>query len=228
MPMRIRTPEDIFRAERRDVYALSFLENTPEAIEKTWQDMQVWLTQHLPDSPTEAMAPSEHSGYLTGGPITLRVAFTEVDLQRFCAQWETPIGLSVDPRFQCNEYPYLTWLGQHGHFSPTVERPHDPGVSVWIESPLGILNHVLPPEHNLHPATARDLWVNACQLLPGLQAHDLDELNVGRVCWDSAQPNYTLLWNAPFPGPIEIVESHWRGVADWLRLPPDANIGSEF
>ena len=107
MPQFIRTPEDIFRAERRDVYALHFCETTSKAIQKTWQEMKAWFEQHMPDSPTEMMGPSEHSGWIEGGPSALRIAaphgpvtITCFRRQQWLQGWRTPV-----PAPQCDIVP---------------------------------------------------------------------------------------------------------------------------
>lgn len=229
MPMLIRTPEDIFRTERRDLYALHFSEQDHATMEDTRKEMAGWFAHRMPASPTETMAPSEHSGFIEGGPTSLRIAFTAADLERFCAQWETADGQSIDPRFQCYQYPYQAWWDKHGHYQPTLAQPEAPGVSVWIECPLGILSHVLPPgSAQQHPAAALDLWANACQHWPELQAHNLDDLNFGKVVHIGEPRKWVLLWNAPFNSLFNLKDSHWRALADWLRLPADVEIGSEF
>lgn len=233
MPQLIRTPEDIFRVERRDVYVLDFKQKSSHAIERTLKEMQSWFAHNMPDSPTEILAPSEHSGWIMGGPCTLRIAFTEKDLAAFCAGWERADGQSLDPRFQCCQLAYADWLEQYGQYVPTLERPSAPGVSVWIDTPLGILSHVLhDAQANAHPAHPKDLWFHACQQWPQLQHLDLDDLNFGKVVRYVPPTNWCLLWNAPFMSMSafrgEERDALWRSVADWLRLPPETDIGSEF
>lgn len=233
MPQLIRTVEDIFRAERQDVYALHFLENKSSAIRHTWHEMQSWFERHIPDSPTETMGPSEHSGWIEGGPSCLRIAFTPMDLKRFCDEWEYTDGSSKDPRFQCCMYPYQAWWEKHGHYCPTAERPSEPGVSVWIESPLGILSHVIcDRETRSHPATARDLWANACQQWPQLRDIDFNQLHYGQVVRMSEPDQWLLTWNESIASmmsePSRRTEADWRKVADWLRLPHNTPMTSEF
>ena len=235
MPQIIRTPEDIFRDEGRDIYALHGQDNTldPEHLEAVWSEMQQWLALHMPDSPTERMAPSEHAGFIVGGPTGLRIAFTQADLQRFCQIWETPDGMSRDPRFQCYQYSYQEWWSQHGHYQPTLAQPQAPGISVWIETPLGIVSHVMPADDiTSHPATVRDLWANAQCQWPRLQAVQLDDLNHGRVMWLPGESQWLLLWNAPFNSGLHrssaAADAHWRQTADWLRLPLQTQICSEY
>ncbi len=230
MPQLIRTPEDIFRAERRDVYALHFAEEDRNTSRATNDEMQRWFAQHMPDSPTEPMAPSEHSGFIEGGPIGLRIAFTDADLQRFCQLWEDAQGQSIDPRFQCYQYAYQNWWNKYGHYQPTLAQPQGPGASVWIESPLGTINHVLPAgQANHHPATVRDLWANACLQWPQLLALELDDLHHGQVLFDRHRERWMLLWNEPFANAASPhTEEHWRALADWLQLPPETHIGSEY
>ncbi len=231
MPQRIRTPEEIFRSERRDIYTLEFQAKTSAELQKTFKEMQDWFNQNTPDSPTEMLAPSEHSGWIVGGPMSLRIAFTPADLEIFCKRWENTDGGSLDPRFQCSLHPYVDWWEKHGRYMPTLARPEGLGVSVWIETSLGILSHVLPdPEANYHPAKAADLWANACQQWPELKAQSLDDLRYGCVVRTVAPTApWLLLWNAPYTMLRNLRNDEcWRAVADWLRLPADTDIGSEW
>ena len=148
--------------ERRDVYALHFAEEDRNTSRATSDEMQRWFAQHMPDSPTEPMAPSEHSGFIEGGPIGLRIAFTDADLQRFCQVWEDAQGQSINPRFQCYQYAYQNWWNKYGHYQPTLAQPQGPGVSVWIESPLGTINHVLPEGAGKPPPRYRARPVGQC------------------------------------------------------------------
>jgi len=120
MVMLIRTPEDIFRAEGKDVYYLHFYEwEDCSKTEQIRSEMQDWFAQHLPDTRTELMGPSEHSHFVMGGPVGLRIDFSEQGLKAFCARWEDPeTGKSLDPRFQCFLKSYANWFAKHGHFCP--------------------------------------------------------------------------------------------------------------
>lgn len=227
----IRTPEQIFREERRDIYALRFLQRREDDVRQTRQEMHAWFAKHMPDSRTESLAPSEHSGFIVGGPIELRIAFTDDDLQQFCQRWETPDGKSNDPRFQCYQYSYLAWWNKRGHYQPTLERPNILGPSVWVVTPLGILSHVLSIEQgHYHSATVRDIWANACEQWPEFKPMNLDDLSHGQVVWSEHANKWLLLWNAPFSELWEFAEKteRWRKVADWLGLPSDSEIASEY
>jgi hypothetical protein len=231
MPHLIRSPEDIFRTEKRDVYCIFFNEETPEAIKVTWKEMENWFAKNLPNSPTETLAPSEHSGWIMGGPLSLRVAFTDADLKTFTEQWETPDGKSIDPRFQCYLNPYQDWYDKYGCIAPTFEQPAAPGVAVWIETPMGILSHVFADEMaDVHPAKAKDLWCNACLLWPQLQAYELDDLCFGYVYKRRAKfaGQWMLLWNQSYRPGESFDGKDWTPILEWLRLPLNTETGSEW
>jgi hypothetical protein len=193
--------------------------------------MDAWFTLHMPNSPTETLAPSEHSGWIMGGPNSLRIAFTDEDLKAFCAKWEDADGKSLDPRFQCCVTLYADWWKQYGHYSPTFLKPKKAGVSVWIETPLGILSHVITDtEITSHPATARDIWANACQQWPELQTLNLEDLRYGCVAQTpECTTPWTFMWNFPFRKSFQTPEkASWLPILDWLCLPPDTETGSEW
>ena len=232
MPMLIRIPEDIFRAEGKDVYCLHFKQDDALQVEKTRSEMQDWLSQHLPGTRTELMGPSENSGFVMGGPVALRVDFSEQGLEAFCARWENPeTGESLDPRFQCYLMPYADWLAEHGHFVPTLDKPEHVGPAVWIDTPLGVLTHVLPPEQAAqaaaHPAYYRDLWMHAVKLWPALQALDVHKLVHGRVLFWAHDPSaWWVEYADDFEQPLQ--DARKREILAWLGLPADTRMVHEF
>jgi hypothetical protein len=124
MPKLYRTPEDIFRAEGKDVNFLHFNEVDETQLAQTRREMEDWLAQHLPGTRTEPMRSTESMGFLTGGPVGLRVDFSPQGLLTFCKRWEnTATGQSLDPRFQCYLMRYADWFAEHGHFVPSLDKP---------------------------------------------------------------------------------------------------------
>lgn len=233
MPMLIRTPEEIFRAEGKDIYFLHFHEWQDIAkTEQVRQEMQDWIAQHLPGTHTEQMAPSENSGYLMGGPVGLRIDFSGQGLAAFCARWEEPAtGKSIDPRFQCFVMPYAKWFAKHGHFVPSLSKPEHVGPAVWIDTPLGLLAHVLSPQEaeqtSEHPAHYLDLWMHAVKLWPALEALDANELIHGRVLIRPDEPSG---WGVMYSDVYSISFNAVRKaeVLAWLGLPANTRMVSEF
>lgn len=230
MTRRIRTPEDIFREERRDVYALEFTQKGTE-LQKAMRAMAQWLGNQLPASLAEPMAPSQQDGWLwlEGVPSNLSLNFAEGDLVKFFQHWLTPNGQSKDPRFICRFYSYSQWWEQHGHYTPTLAKPLAPNVALWIESPLGILSHcVTDTDLTQHPSTVEDLWANACEKWPHLQGLKLVDLRRGSVDKTSQNPmRWCFIWEAPStlcPDPDN--PATWHSIMNWLCLPPDTPIHS--
>ena len=118
MQQLIRTPEQIFREEGKDIYFIRFqYENaegyfaSPDQVElPVRKAMLAWLREHVPNSRVEYLAPSEYSGRLIGYFGDVRVDFSEIDLAAYCARWENMDGTSIDPRFQCSRLPYDCWV----------------------------------------------------------------------------------------------------------------------
>lgn len=225
MTRRIRSPEDIFREERRDVYALEFTSKGAE-LQKAMSAMKQWLIKKMPRSSVELLAPSQHVGWLwlEGVPSNLSLTFGDGDLVKFFQHWLTADGQSKDARFICRFYSFRQWWEKHGHYMPTLAKPLAPNVSLWIESRLGILSHaVTGTDLTLHPSTVEDLWANACEKWPPLRSLQLENLRRGSVDKTSQNPiQWCLIWEAPyksFPDP----ENHatWHSILEWLCLPPD-------
>lgn len=223
MPRLIRTPEDIFREEHRDVYALEFNE-VGHKLTKSLNAMEIWLTTHLPSSSAERIAPSVHLGWLwlEGVPSNLSMHFADGDLIKFFQKWLTPDGRSKDARFTCRFYSYNQWWIRHGHYMPLFDKPTLPGIAIWIETPYGILSHVLSNTTLIrHPSTVEDLWANACKKWPKLRALKLKNLRYGSVDKISADPlKWQLVWECPqkFLHDAD-KKGNWIAILDWLCLP---------
>jgi hypothetical protein len=229
MIARVRFPEDIFREERRDVYALDFSDSKAGRTLSRKQ-MEMWLAEHLPASSVEMLAPSEHSGwiFLEGSPTGLSVDFADGDLLKFFKKWLTRGGISKDPRFKCVFYSYQHWWTHHGHFMPTLERPKETGVSVWIESPIGILSHtIVDARLSRHPSTPQNIWLNACEQWPQLRKLKLEQLSHGAVDQSPRTPGrWSLICDAPDKGHSSNPKT-WKPLLKWLRLPANTEIYSD-
>lgn len=121
MPQAIRAPEEIFRAERKDLYIIRFkpdeemewLPNPPGR-----KELVAWLKSNLPSVRIEPLAPSEKSGILSGYDGRIRVDFDQDSLAVFSAHWEDAEGASIDSRWQCYLWPYELWLKEDGSDQP--------------------------------------------------------------------------------------------------------------
>lgn len=231
MPMLVRTPEDIFRAEKKDIHAIHNLEGTPSN-ESGMMLIAKWLKENLPETKTELLAPSENSGFVVGGINgTLRVDFTSTGLQMFCDRWEKNEA-SVDPRFQCYLHPYLKWFEAHGQFVPTMVKPTELGFSVWWHTPVGFIYHKITLQEaeakglRAHPANPQDLWMHMAELLPEVAALKTGDLTYGSIGRDIERGTWYALYTPPFvwshrpkfkpPTPTQI--------RDWFCLPVKSRV----
>lgn len=129
MPRLIRTPEEILREEKRDLYYVEFSsvdgifderENPPGRAE-----LIAWLEKHAPQCQIEPLGPSERSGWIVGGIHgRIRVDFDAEGLAEFCRVWENPDGMSNDPRFQCMLIRYVDWKRKEDKRELAPPRPH--------------------------------------------------------------------------------------------------------
>lgn len=128
MPRYIRTPEEIFATEKKDIFFIEFADPDgeispldgfpyiPEGEEgdeydsenpPARQDVLDWFFQYLPEVLIEPLAPPESSGFIAGGVKgRLRIAFDDASLQVWCAHWEDENGDSTDPRLACFRLPF--------------------------------------------------------------------------------------------------------------------------
>lgn len=232
MPQLIRTPEDIFREEKKDIYAIHFNQDDDDLMPSSdppgRQEILQWLQENVPDSRIEKIAPSENSGFICGYFGTLRVDFSEADLQKFCARWETPDGTSIDPRFQCYLNPYVPWFERYAKFQPALARPDALGIAIWIDTPIGIMHHLIPLEDakkeplERHPGNKRNLWMHATALWPELQTLNVEKLLCGEIrAPEEIRERWCVIYQDD-PFNPSMTEAKKAALIDWFRLPKDA------
>jgi hypothetical protein len=117
MPQIVRTPEQVLRETKHDLYYIGFHEWDPFKGSKQQapgkSELLQWFQNRLPHVELEELAPSEFSGYITGGfGQCLRVDFGESDLDLYVATWEEPDGASKDERWTCYHYPLDMYLAK--------------------------------------------------------------------------------------------------------------------
>ena len=229
MPQLIRTPEDIFRSEAKDIYFIAIKDDKGQE-SPAWGEIQEWLKTNLPNSRVEMMAPSEQSGWISGYFGELRVDFSEADLAAFCARWENADGGSLDPRFQCYYMPYQPWFEKISQYAPTIERPAEAGLARWWDTPIGFVYHQISLEEaaqkelTRHPGNARDLWFNFSRLMPELASLNPSELTHGDICKNSDGRWMVIYSNDVFSDQDRFTTERQNALRDWFRLPADAEM----
>jgi hypothetical protein len=103
--MLLSTPEDWFRTHQRDFY--EFRPSKGQAALPP--DLTTWLATNLPNRKLERLGPSEKSGWIIGGPTMLVMAMDEEEIQRYSEHWEDAAGKSIDLRWQCYQWSYVSW-----------------------------------------------------------------------------------------------------------------------
>jgi len=234
MPTLLRTPEEIFRTEKKDFHFIRFKQRR---FEEAQADLISWLDLHIPDTRYEKIGPSENSGYISGYLGDLRIIFAESgfvesdfegsDLQIFCKHWETPEGKSLDPRFQCYVNSYQNWVNILSQYTPQRLKPVDKGISIWWDTPIGIIyhqiGHEVAREKNLvvHPSNAKDLWFLAIQSWPELALFNIDELIYGQIYVDEKDRINVIYQNDSWIVDAEFTSGRQKAVSDWFNLSGD-------
>lgn len=232
MPQLIRTPEQIFRDERKDLYLIRMCQGDGDDA-PGWQEIQDWLREHAPNSPVEPLAPSEDSGWVMGYLGDLRVDFTPEDLATFCARWEDGNGNSIDPRFQCYLWPFAPWYAEQYAYLPTRDQPTTLGSTVWWEIPGGYVYHQLPdtPEGTVstrrHPLSAPNLWLRAVDCWPELAALNPRDLVRGWIERDDDSGRWTVFYETPSHDLWGFDRERQAALQTWFGLPANTDFISD-
>jgi hypothetical protein len=237
MPQLIRTPEQIFREEGKDIYQIRFTsagdeEDFFESASKDSpgrEEILDWLKANIPGTHVEPLAPSEESGYICGYFGDLRVDFSESELAVFCARWEDADGGSLDPRFQCFLWPYSYWLEKVKKYVPTQRRPVKPGLAKWLSTPTGFVYHQISLKNaakkhlKVPPGNAQDLLFHAKRLWPELAPLNPSELTYGDICQDPDGK-----WQVFYSDDIRnrFSAERKKALLEWFKLPADTEVSN--
>jgi hypothetical protein len=134
MPQRISTPEEWFRTQACDFFAIGLAKGVKEVP----AELKEWFKQHLPHRSLTPIGPSEHSGWICGGPVMYQVAMDENDLKAFCERWEDRSGKSLDPRWQCYQCCYWDWLVKFDRIQTMAGVPPAGTTCRWLLCNAGV------------------------------------------------------------------------------------------
>ena len=232
MPLLVRTPEQILRAERKDLYIIRSLEKQErEAPGLTM--IQKWIGKNVPGTGMELLGPSEYSSILVGGiGRDVRVDFNPETLKKFCERWEDANGKSVDKRFQCLVYPFYKWLQERARFVPRRDKPKRIARTVWWYTPHGFVYHQLPQRESkrlpFHPARAQDVWFHVPDLWPDLAACDPGTLTYGSIVRPGDGDSWRVAYTKPFTFGDEAFRTPTpKEIRDWFGLPSNVAVREE-
>ncbi|MDT8990706.1 hypothetical protein RQP54_07480 [Curvibacter sp. APW13] len=97
-----------------------------------------WLATNFPDRELHTLGPSEHSGWISGGPCMKVLALTTEEVQRFSQRWEDANGKSIDDRWQCYQWPYQMWRDKCDRIEVTQGRPPNGTQYRWLLCSKGL------------------------------------------------------------------------------------------
>ncbi len=119
MPMLLSTPEHWFRTKACDIY-----EFRPGEDQSALPDeLKTWLAMTMPERQLQTLGPSEHSGWICGGPTMSVLAMNAAEVNMFQERWEDAAGKSVDPRWQCYQWPFSSWREKFEKIAVGKGRP---------------------------------------------------------------------------------------------------------
>lgn len=227
MPLLIRTPEQIFREEEKDIYFIRFFDINEDhkhhqkngTKSSANDDIRQWMKVHLPQVRIERMAPSEESGWVEGYFGDIRIDFSSKDLDISCAHWENEDGKSKDPRLQCMVMYYQSWLAQNEMQTPTREHPVKLSNTIWWNTPIGFIYSQC--ETNVLAINPRNMWMKVKKIWPELAPLDPFYLTHGYI--------FELLeggWIANFSDhPLaKFSPSRQSALREWFHLPEEIEI----
>lgn len=228
MPLLIRTPEQIFREEEKDIYFIRFFDADEDhkhrqnngAKSSANEEIRQWMKVYLPNVRIERMAPSEESGWIEGYFGDIRIDFSDKDLAIFCKQWEDDDGKSKDARFQCMSISYQSWLAQNEMSTPTRERPANLSEAIWWDTPIGFIYSQC--ETNVLAINPRNMWMNAIKLWPELAPLDPFYLTRGYIFFEQIEGKWMVMFSDhPF---TEFKPSRYSELREWFHLPDEIEI----
>lgn len=137
MPMLLSTPKRWFRTRQCDFYEFRPAHGPDDRSVDLPAELTDWLAASFPDRELQPLGPSEHSGWISGGPSMKVLALNTEEVQRYSQRWEDANGTSLDPRWQCFQWPYQMWRDRCARIQVTAGtttlRPRQWGSWIGIQ-----------------------------------------------------------------------------------------------
>jgi len=186
MPMRVSTPERWFRMRQCDLYQFQLAEGQKELP----VELKDWIAENLADRTIELLGPSEHSGWIMGGPCYPTLAMSEEEVLKFSHRWEDDSGKSNDPRWQCYQRRYSDWFEQFDRIEVFKGSPPKGMQFRWLFCDAGL--YWLRGHYQDSDASHRDFpgepciddWWWACRKFPEIEAATVSSFMMGYDCLD--------------------------------------------
>ena len=143
MPIILSSPEAWFRTKGCDFYEFRSTDfddadaffRQPKKLPSLLTD---WLASTFPDRSLQRLGPSEHSGFICGGPRLEVIKMSPEEVSLYSAQWEDATGKCNDARWQCYQWPYEMWLEKFEHINVALGRPPEGTAYRWLLCNAGL------------------------------------------------------------------------------------------
>lgn len=171
MPMLLSTPERWFRTRQCDFYEFRPAHDPGDRPVALPAELTDWLAVNFPDRELQPLGPSEHSGWISGGPSMKVLALNSEEVQRYSQRWEDADGTSLDPRWQCYQWSYQKWRDRCARIQVTAGMPPAGTPCRWLLCSTGLYwlrgRYTDESQHPNFPGEASfDDWWVVCQSFP--------------------------------------------------------------
>ena len=184
MPMLVSTPEQWFRARQCDLYHFR-LADGQKGLPVELKD---WIAKNLLDPKNQILGPSEHSGWISGGPCFPTIAMSDAEVLKFSDRWEDADGKSLDPCWQCYQRRYTDWLETFDRIEVFKGRPPKGAQYRWLLCDAGL--YWLKGRYKDTDTSYREFpgepciddWWWACRKFPEIQAATFEPFLMSYDC----------------------------------------------
>lgn len=175
MPMLLSTPERWFRTRQCDFYEFRPADAEDDRPVDLPAELTDWLAASFPDRELQPLGPSEHSGWISGGPAMKVLPLNTEEVQRYSQRWEDANGKSLDPRWQCFQWPCQMWRDRCARIEVTAGMPPAGTPFRWLLCSAGLYwlrgSYSDETQHSKFPGEpCFDDWWVVCQHFPEVLA----------------------------------------------------------
>ena len=234
MPMLLISLEKWFRTRKEDFFEIRLA----EGVKAIPPDLIAWIAEKMPHRSIVTLGPSEHSGWIEGGPrmrgLGLDPGYVEVFEACWLGGWD---GDPAVPRFQCVWWRYQDWLDRFERIQTGAGLPPEGAPFRWLLCDGGLFwlrgVYVGKAYKSSAGEPCHDDWWIVRQRFPELRIGDDEVCLMGtcRVDDSGARPSMGMATYRQADGDItydvEILENpdpHVARARKALAMPDDAEV----